>query len=92
MNEAISPEIQTVNVGESMTIFCDSDVKVNWTFNDEKKLPKEVKHVKYNTIGIKRVDIHHRGLYECVGKRSRFKFVAQSHLNVASKYKKLCLL
>ena len=86
MNKAITPEIQTVSVGEAIEIFCDSEVNVSWRFN-EGELPEEVEHVRPNTIGIYQVDIEHRGLYECIGEKFKMKYMAQSHLKVASKYK-----
>ena len=89
-NEAVSPEIQMVKVGEPMTIFCNSEVLVSWMFN-EKELPGEVEYVKMNTIRIEQVDIEHRGLYECVGKKFSLKYMAQSHLKVASKYIKISI-
>ena len=80
----MQPSFQLVEEGEKLLLVCQSTLPVKWSFNDHKPLRSAI--LGPQTLTIKKVEVIHKGHYECAGtSESGEQFLSHTLLKVLGK-------
>ena len=85
-NSRIGISFVSVNVGDPLSLKCDSIATTKWLFNNSDKLPFNVEK-KGNNLQIHNVILSNKGLYECSGVNERYEgFLAEYTVKVIGEF------